>query len=273
MTSKEFLVCVDSDGCVMDGMTIKHIKCFYPCIEEVWNLPEKSDEFLNMWSKINLFSQNRGINRFKGLEMFLNLLKQKNVIWDDLKALTKWVTKTKALSNSSLENEIKMYPDECLEKALLWSKRVNQEIEKMPEGSIVPFDWSGTALFEASKNADIAIVSSANKEAVYSEWSKYGLLQHTKFIMTQDDGTKSECIKQLINTGYSKDKVIMIGDAPGDLAAAMNNEVMFYPILAGKEELSWEKFVKIYLTSYFKAEYKDKHMDKCIVEFNENLKG
>lgn len=28
---KEYLICVDSDGCAMD---IKHIKCFGPCMVE-----------------------------------------------------------------------------------------------------------------------------------------------------------------------------------------------------------------------------------------------
>lgn len=27
---KDFLICVDSDGCAMDTMDIKHIKCFGP---------------------------------------------------------------------------------------------------------------------------------------------------------------------------------------------------------------------------------------------------
>ena len=34
--SKDFCVCVDSDGCAMDTMNIKHIRCFGPCmVEEV----------------------------------------------------------------------------------------------------------------------------------------------------------------------------------------------------------------------------------------------
>ena len=28
--SKDFLICVDSDGCIMDTMDIKHFKCFGP---------------------------------------------------------------------------------------------------------------------------------------------------------------------------------------------------------------------------------------------------
>ena len=37
---KEFLVCIDSDGCVMDTMDLKHDKCLAPCMLMVWELGE-----------------------------------------------------------------------------------------------------------------------------------------------------------------------------------------------------------------------------------------
>lgn len=273
VNNKEFLICLDSNGCVIDGMTIKHIKCFYPCIAEIWNLPEKSDKYLNMWSKINLFSQNRGINRFKGLEMFLKILKEEKTIDDNLGAFSSWCENAKTLSNSSLAEEIKVEGDKCLEKVLHWSKRVNEEIEKMPEGSVVPFDFASTALKLASEFADIAIVSSANKEAVHSEWSKHNLLENVKYVMIQEDGNKAECIKKLLNKGYEKDKCMMIGDAPGDMEAALKNEVLFYPIIAGKEEKSWEDFIETVNGYFFKGIYKVARMQEYIDEFNENLRG
>ncbi len=271
--NKEFLICVDSDGCIMDGMTIKHIKCFYPCIAEVWNLPVKSDAYLNIWSKINLFSQNRGINRFKGLEIFFKKLIEMDAINEEISKFSEWCTNTKVLSNSSLYEEIKKTDDDFLKKALHWSKRVNEEIEKMPEGSIVPFDFTNTALAKAAQNADIAIVSSANREAVNSEWEKHNLLQSVKYIMTQEDGTKAECIKTLLNYGYKKESSLMIGDAPGDMQAALKNDILFYPIIAGKEEKSWEDFVYKILKSIFESRYRKEYMDTFINSFNENLEG
>ena len=31
---KPFLLCVDSDGCAMDTMNIKHFRCFGPCFAD-----------------------------------------------------------------------------------------------------------------------------------------------------------------------------------------------------------------------------------------------
>ena len=39
----EFLVCVDSDGCAMDTMEIKHRKCFGPEMIKTWNLFEREE--------------------------------------------------------------------------------------------------------------------------------------------------------------------------------------------------------------------------------------
>ena len=60
----DFLVCVDSDGCVMDTMNCKHFHCFGPCMVDEWELGQWRDAILERWNVINLFSMTRGINRF-----------------------------------------------------------------------------------------------------------------------------------------------------------------------------------------------------------------
>ena len=32
----DYLICVDSDGCVMDTMTCKHMHCFGPGVVDEW---------------------------------------------------------------------------------------------------------------------------------------------------------------------------------------------------------------------------------------------
>ena len=62
---KEFLVCVDSDGCAIDSMNIKHFNCFGPCMVKRWDLFEWETEILSRWNEVNLFTLTRGIIRFK----------------------------------------------------------------------------------------------------------------------------------------------------------------------------------------------------------------
>ena len=62
---------MDSDGCVMDTMRIKHVHCFGPCLVREWELWRHEEAILSRWNEINLYSPTRGINRFKGLAMAL----------------------------------------------------------------------------------------------------------------------------------------------------------------------------------------------------------
>ena len=95
----DYLVCVDSDGCVMDTMNCKHFHCFGPCMVAEWGLEAWKDEILDRWNVINLFSMTRGINRFKGLAMALGEIDQKYKPITGVKALQHWADTAPALSN------------------------------------------------------------------------------------------------------------------------------------------------------------------------------
>ena len=38
----DYLICIDSDGCAMDTMDIKHYRCFGPCMVAEWSLELKA---------------------------------------------------------------------------------------------------------------------------------------------------------------------------------------------------------------------------------------
>jgi len=63
----------------------------------------------------------------------------------------------------------------------------------------------------------------------------------------------------------------MIGDAPGDLKAAMANNLLFYPIIPGQEEASWETFYNEIIDLFFAGKYTTKLANDFIEEFNVNL--
>ena len=82
---------------------------------------------------------------------------------------------------------------------------------------------------------------------------------------------KAYCIGQLLQKGYEKDHVLMIGDAPGDQKAAEDNGVLYYPILVKKEKVpgsgscqrDWKKFLS--------GTYSGKYQEERIKEFQKNL--
>lgn len=270
---KDFLVCVDSDGCAMDTMDCKHIHCFGPKIIDEWGLEAWREEILARWNEINLYSMTRGINRFKGLAKMLTEVNEKYTPIEGLADLTAWVESGAAPSNDALQKAIDETGSAILKKALSWSKAVNEAINALPDSMKVPYPGVKEALALAHERADVAIVSSANPGAVLEEWEKYGLLPHTDVVCAQDVGSKAFCIAELLKQGYAPDHVLMCGDAPGDMDAATSNGVFYYPIRVRQEKESWEEFVSEGFGRLLDGTYAGAYQQAKIDAFLKNLGG
>ena len=271
---KDYLICVDSDGCAMDTMDIKHFRCFGPCMVTEWDLEEWETPILDRWNEVNLYTMTRGINRFKGLAMALAEINEKYRSIEDLDTLCRWVETSPALSNDALQQAIAANPGSTsLPKALNWSVAVNKAIQALPESEIKPFALAREALAFAHEKADVAIVSSANLGAVLEEWEKHELLPHTDIVLAQNVGSKAFCIAELLKKGYDPDKVLMCGDAPGDLQAAEKNGVFYFPILVRKEKASWEEFMEKGFSHLLNGTYEGAYQNKKKAAFLQNLGG
>lgn len=264
---KRLAVCVDSDGCAMDTMNIKHIRCFGPCMVAEWGLQQWSEPILERWNVINLYSGTRGINRFKGLAMALEEIDRRYTPIDGVKLLCSWAQDAPELSNDAVAKKAAEHP--IFEKALRWSRAVNQSIECLPPEEVKPFDHVMEALSAAHQQADVVVVSSANPEAVREEWKRFHLLEHVDLLCTQEMGSKAYCIGKLVEKGY--DAILMCGDAPGDEQAARKNRVLYYPILVNRENESWQRFLEEALDTFLKNEYAGAYQQALLDEFNANL--
>lgn len=270
--NREYLVCVDSDGCAMDTMDIKHFRCFGPCMVEEWGMEEWAQPILARWNEINLYTMTRGVNRFKGLAMALDEINAQYTAIEGLDELKAWAASAPELSNGALEKALPAAQGPCLAKALSWSKKVNAAINALPESEKKPFDGAAAGLAAAHAAADVAVVSSANREAVEEEWARCGLLGSVDVLCCQDAGSKAACIAQLKAKGYAPDHILMVGDAPGDKVAAEKNGVWFYPILVRHEAESWAELVSTALarlTSGAYAPYGETLAEKFLANLGE----
>lgn len=259
----------------MDTMDIKHFQCFGPCMIEEWGLEQWKETLLTRWNQINLYSATRGINRFKALVLILKEADADCKPVLGLDGLESWVSHAPELSNSALKAAVQRAEGDVrgLEHALAWSEKVNSSISALPESGKKAFPGVLEALETAYAKADIAVVSSANRQAVAEEWERCGLVPYVTEICAQDMGSKSHCIQTLLEKGYSRDKTVMAGDAPGDLAAAQSAGVFFFPILVKKEKDSWERFRKEGLEQLFTGDFAGRYQEQLIREFQENLQN
>ena len=268
--SKDFLICVDSDGCAMDTMEVKHRKCFGPKIVEVWGLQDIEEKFLETWNNINLYSKTRGINRFKGLVKVFEVLTEEGMKMPEFSLIKEWTENSPELSNPALEKAIEEIKDDQLIKTLEWSNAVNKSISEL-HNEDKPFPYVKDGLEIISKIADVAVVSSANGGAIIEEWTRHELAPSVKVMLGQEAGTKAACIDELKKNNFSNDNVLMVGDAPGDLDAALKNEVLYYPILVGKEEFSWKRLSTEAISKLMDGSFRGKYQDKLIDEFKLSL--
>ncbi|PIE97572.1 MAG: phosphoglycolate phosphatase [Treponema sp.] len=272
--TKDFILCIDSDGCAMDTMTVKHSKCFAPCFVNQFGLQENEKYILKRWSEINLFSRHRGINRFKGAAIILSDIEEYTcgrIKIEGLSDYINWIKNTKQYSNEALKQYSLVSKNPLANKILQWSYNVNEAILNLSLSEKPAFKGVKDALKFASVSADIAVVSSANKSAILSEWKNTKLLNYPSLVFAQEDGTKTECLKKLIALDYIPSKTMMIGDSLSDLKAAEDTGVLFYPIIPGNEENSWKELLNIFLPDFFAGNYTDSTKKALIVKMKNIL--
>jgi hypothetical protein len=70
---------------------------------------------------------------------------------------------------------------------------------------------------------------------------------------------------------YPDEKILMIGDAPGDFKAASENGALFFPVNPGHENSSWKVFYEEALGRFIAGTYMGQYQDKLISEFRKLL--
>jgi phosphoglycolate phosphatase-like HAD superfamily hydrolase len=269
---KEFFVGIDSDGCVFDTMEIKQKECFCPNMIKYFELQNISKYARETWEFVNLYSMSRGFNRFIALDKFFELLaKRRDVLrrnpkLPDTAPLKEWLGKETKLANTVLEKYAADIKDPFIDLTLKWSQKVNSDIAEMVYG-VPPFPFVKESLEKIYAKADIIVVSQTPVEALTREWKENGIDQYARIIAGQEYGTKAEHIKFAAKGKYPDNKILMIGDAPGDMKAARKNGVLFFPVNPGHEEESWERLSNEALDRFFAGTYEGDYEDKLVQEF------
>ena len=271
-----FFVGIDSDGCVFDTMEIKHKECFIPNIIKYWKLQAISKYARAAAEFVNLYSKWRGVNRFPALIKTFELLRdwpeamRRGVQIPDVPSLEAWINSGAPLGNPALEAEVAKTGDPVLKQALEWSKAVNRSIADMVEG-VPPFPCFRECAEKLAQRADIICVSATPGEALEREWLEHDIAKFAAVIAGQEMGSKKEHLKIAAAGKYAKERTLMVGDAPGDLAAARANGALFFPINPGYEEQSWERFYREGIDRFFNHSFAGAYEASLIDEFQKLL--
>ncbi len=273
---KEFFIGIDSDGCAFDTMEIKHKECFCPNFIEHFGMQAVSKYAREVWEFVNLYSKTRGCNRFLAVMRVLQLIgdrpevKARAVVPPAMKGLATWIERETKLGNPALIAEVKRNPDPDLEHSLRFSLAVNETIGRIVH-DVPPFPLVRESLAKISEKADAIVVSQTPFEALKREWEEHKIDSFVRFIAGQEMGTKTEHITFAAGGKYPREKMLMIGDAPGDLEAARGNDSLFFPVNPGAEEQSWKRFYEEGLDRFFAGTYAGSYEEELLSEFNTYL--
>jgi phosphoglycolate phosphatase-like HAD superfamily hydrolase len=268
----DFLIGIDSDGCVFDTMEVKHKECFIPNIVQYYGLAALCRAAREVAEFLNLYSRWRGTNRFPGLALTLDFLAERHEVarrgikLPEVSGLREWLKRETRLGNPALKAEVDRTGNPDLIQALAWSEAVNRSIAEIVR-DVPPFPLVRESLQGMVGKADVLVVSATPNEALEREWAEHDLRGLVGLIAGQEAGSKKEVLAGAIGFGYEKDHVLMIGDAPGDLAAAEANGVLFYPIEPGFEDESWERFLEEGLPRFYAGTFAGAYMAERVERF------
>ena len=277
--SKEFFVGIDSDGCVFNSMEVKHNDSFSVNLIKYFGLQALSRQVHQAWDFVNLYSQTRGVNRFKAIPLVLDQMrdmprvKKSGARLPELTYLRQWIKSETQLGNPKLKEKIAgaSGPEKAeLEQVLEWSKAVNKTVHDIVH-NLPPFPKVRECLAKLRERADILVVSATPQEALDREWDEHGIDKYVAFIAGQEMGSKTEHLTLAAKGKYPSENILMVGDAPGDFKAARDVSALFYPVNPGDEEASWERFHDEAIDKFFGKQYGGAYESKLLAEFDRLL--
>lgn len=243
MIPSRFLIGVDSDGTVFDSMNLKHLNAFIPAALEIWPMEQDVfQRFSAIEKEVNLFSSMRGANRFLGLlETFERLQKKYPQVVPDLHDFRAYIKAEKIYSASTLKKWLSRKPSKELEKVLAWSARADILFSEAC-ADLKPFSGVREILNEIHKTAAVALISTSVKCELKKLWRKAHFLPFVDILMGQEDGSKTAQLKNAKAICGTNVKMLMVGDTDSDRMAAHAAGALFYQIILGDEENSWQRF-------------------------------
>jgi phosphoglycolate phosphatase-like HAD superfamily hydrolase len=274
--TRDFFVGIDSDGCVFDTMEVKHKECFIPPFVKHMGLAAVAKYAREACEFVNLYSTMRGANRFPAYLKALDLMaarpevRRRHAHIPALKGLRDWVQRETKLGNPTLRAEVERTGDPDLTLTLAWSEEVNRNVGEIVK-DVPPFPGVRESLEALRGKADVMVVSATPSEALLREWEEHDLSGLVALIAGQEQGSKKEHLALAAVGKYAPDRILMVGDAPGDRKAAEANGVLFYPIDPGDEEASWQRFHDEALPRFLAGTYQGAYMAEQIARFEQLL--
>jgi phosphoglycolate phosphatase-like HAD superfamily hydrolase len=258
-------------------MEIKQKDHFHPAIIRHWKLESIESQVRAAAEFTYLYSMYRGLNRFLGLCKTFELLNdwpeaRDNATLPDPTDLRTYCDSGLPLSNETLKAEATRTGSTLLAETHKWSVELNADIDQnMPDPP--PFQGAGDALKLIAENSDTIVISQTQAIALLKDWYRDDLAQYVSVIAGPELGSKTDHFTMAAVNRYPANAILMIGDAPGDLATAQTIGCNFFSINPGHEVESWQRFMDEAYTEFLSGGFSEEYQKQLNQEFKALLPG
>ena len=268
---------IDSDGCVFDTMETKQKDHFHPAIIRHWKLEAIEPQVRAAAEFTYLYSTYRGLNRFLGLCKTFELLNdwpeaRDRATLPDPADLHVFCDSGLPLSNATLKAEAERTGSTLLAEAHAWSVALNEDIDRnMPDPPA--FQGVEKALERIQQHSDAIVISQTQAVALLKDWYRDDLARYVSVIAGPELGSKIDHFTMSAVDRYPANAILMIGDAPGDMATAQAIGCNFFPISPGHEVKSWQRFMDEAYSAFLDGGFSADYQKALIKEFKALLPG
>ena len=253
------LVALDSDGTVLDTMGPKQHRFLQPMLADALGMGPLREAYFACADFVNLRSAARGITRFNAILLALTLFNRHPDVRAagfppfDLADLRAFVASGLPQSDAALGGWLRDHPSPFLETLRAWGRAVNAAI--LASGlRFDPFPGVPEALAALHARSAVAVVSQSPAAVLRQDWDAHGLLRFVDDLAGQERGVKAVQLRSAAE-GFAPGRVLMVGDAYGDLQAAQALGCPFFPILPGREADSWRELAEEAYPAFLEGRY------------------
>ncbi len=251
---REFLLCVDIGGTVLDTLRLQQEQAFCPALIETFGLEENRSAVTNLWMQASMESRMRGENRFRMLVHVCRLAQEMQITVPGIDEICAWVESGSELTHGALAARVKRGAGESLARALEWSRDVNRRLNVMPK-EYTPFPSAKSCLAAAHSVSDIIAVDAGTSAGVRAIWEKSGLAGYADAVIPVQGTNRFDALAGFFREGYLPSHMLVIGDTLGDAQLAQQAGALFFPILPGCEEICWQRLREEGLLKFLHGSY------------------
>lgn len=265
ITEKKYVLCISGEGTFFDSRPMLHWGCLGLSMIEEWKLEQWKVQILNRWKKLRLGHVTRGINRFRGLALALKEVDGAIAPIFGINEFIRLVLNTEELTVQELERHVEEAP--IFSKVISWSNRVDERISNISLEEDAFFEQLKQVIVSLNGKADCSLFLEMEFGGGKLKKMLMELPSYVTSVVTCGKADRIKEVQKLIDMGYEKNNILYCSDIVEDARIAEQTGILFFPVMAGIENESWERFKNEGMQRWLTGRYDEAYQEQLKNEF------